>query len=251
MEAIRSVLNAFPPISLEETGSVKLMDRRDTKFLIPGGLLPYLLESMAGGYRVLEIRSIRAPRYETEYYDTAAFTFFRQHQTERLNRYKVRIRRYLESNEAFVELKFKNNHGRTIKERMPVNPHHKGLSEEGKAFLERRFAVDHTLLEPKLCIRFSRITLVRNDFSERVTLDIDLDFSGNGKTKRFGQLVIAEVKREGRGVSPFVHLLRERRIRPYSVSKYCLGIASIYGHVSHNLVKPKLRYINKSLYVPH
>jgi hypothetical protein len=248
MKKILNILSEFDPITLHEMGSVKLMDRRDTKFVFLRELLPSFLDQLKSQYRVVEVHGVRVPRYLTTYFDTDDFLHFQHHHTKRLNRYKVRIRTYLESNETFFEIKYKNNHFRTIKNRIPVDHTGDCICEKSKDFLALNTPIDGSTLSPKLRIRYSRITLVNKDCPERVTLDIGLHFEGNGREKSYEDLVVAEVKQGCRAMSPFSVTMRDHRIRPLSVSKYCLGIACLYSHVRHNLMKPKIRLLNKYAY---
>src|SRR5687767_7859268 len=118
IDSISEALLQFAPISLDEMDGVKLMDRTDTKFLFKAEQLPAFLEQLATSYRVLEINDRRICRYETLYFDTADFQLYLCHQNGKLNRYKVRFRRYVESDVSYFEVKLKNNKGRTIKTRV-------------------------------------------------------------------------------------------------------------------------------------
>ena len=77
----KSILDSFNSIRLEEMDNVRLMDRIDTKYLLPANRIPDLLKMMQPGYRVLEINKFRISSYTTIYLDTPDFTFFRQHVT--------------------------------------------------------------------------------------------------------------------------------------------------------------------------
>ena len=67
---IEESLACFAPISLAEMGSVKLMNRIDTKFVVPQILLPVILNAAMGDYFVQEIDNKRVATYDTMYYDT-------------------------------------------------------------------------------------------------------------------------------------------------------------------------------------
>jgi hypothetical protein len=242
------ILSAFTPVSLEEMGRVRLMNRRDTKFVFTEEMLPAILQDLLSEYSVLEVNNTRALRYQTDYYDTPEFFHFQQHHNKHLNRYKVRTRRYLESNDSFFEIKFKNNHGRTIKERISLGDGEDGINERVRAFLRRKSLLNGSLLEHKLRVNYHRVTLVSKHQAERVTIDFDLSYSNGACQQSYERLIIAEVKQENKSRSPFTALMRKKRIRCFSISKYCLGIITLYSHVRHNLLKPKLRYLNKLSY---
>ena len=61
-------------------------------------------------------------------------------------------------------------------------------------------------------------------------------------------LVIAELKQESLDRnSPFYKLMKKERIRPYRLSKYCIGSVEIYGEevLKFNRFKKKLLFLNK------
>jgi hypothetical protein len=83
---------------------------------------------------------------------------------------------------------------------------------------------------------------------ERITLDLNLSFSGNDGRKEIPRLVIAEVKQERSRRSPFVQLLHEHHIREGTVSKYCWGLISMYQNIPHHNFKSKIRVLHKICY---
>ena len=114
MQNISSILLKFEPISLEEMDSVKLMERTDTKYVFPISELAEILEGMITQYRLLEINNVRIQRYESLYYDTKDFLLYRKHLIGKPDRYKIRFRRYIDSDGlTFFEIKHKNNRGTT------------------------------------------------------------------------------------------------------------------------------------------
>ena len=120
-------LNSLPlwariaTITLDEMRDVKLMNRIDTKYVLTEGEVLTLLEHMAEyGYRVQIIDGIRACRYDTLYYDTAERDMYIAHHNRQLTRQKVRTRTYVETGLTFLEVKNKNNRGRTKKRRTEI-----------------------------------------------------------------------------------------------------------------------------------
>lgn len=102
MNTLSQVLSRFEPISLEQMDNVRLMDRTDTKFVFRIEQLPFFLEQVSNDYRVLEVTSARISRYETLYFDTEDFQLYLKHQNGKLNRYKIRFRKYVESGLNFL-----------------------------------------------------------------------------------------------------------------------------------------------------
>ena len=114
-------LGRMKPVTLEEMGSVKLMNRIDTKYLTNEvTLLEVLADAALAGYRVLTIGDKRISGYDSVYYDTPEFRMYYAHRNKHLVRQKVRTRAYLESGQAFLEIKRKNNKGRTKKKRTEI-----------------------------------------------------------------------------------------------------------------------------------
>jgi len=56
---IIKILDSFNSVRLAEMDKVKLMDRVDTKYLLPANRVPDLLMMMQGRYRVLQINNSR------------------------------------------------------------------------------------------------------------------------------------------------------------------------------------------------
>ena len=110
----------FDSISLSEMGGVKLMNRIDTKYVVPQILLPSILDAARSDYYVQEIDNKRVATYDTMYYDTPTLDMYLRHHNRQLVRQKIRVRHYLDTEQTFLEIKRKNNKGRTKKKRIVV-----------------------------------------------------------------------------------------------------------------------------------
>jgi hypothetical protein len=242
---VSNILLQFSPITLEEMDGVKLMDRTDTKFTFNANQLPSILEEAKEFYKILNINGNLISRYKTLYFDTADFDLYNEHHSGKLNRYKIRHRTYVESNLGFLEVKFKNNKGRTLKTRIKEIEVPELNSGKAFEFLKKTLPFDPMVLLPKIWINYSRITLVNKISAERLTLDLNLEFEKDGKTEILSQLVIAEVKQDSKIASPFLTVMRNKHIRRGSISKYCFGVASSYDEVKKNNFKRKLSNVKK------
>ena len=100
------------------------MDRLDSKFVAHASQLPALLKRMIPHFRVQEIKGVRISAYSTQYLDTPELSMYAMHHNRKLNRQKVRIRSYLDSDLSFLEVKNKSNVGRTTKLRIPTHSSH-------------------------------------------------------------------------------------------------------------------------------
>ena len=241
------LLKPFETITLEEMKSVKLMNRTDTKFVTNTSKLYQLLKMAQQDYYVQVIDGERNLGYDTTYFDTTAFDMYNMHQSGHLNRQKIRFRTYCINHLQFMEVKTKNNHGRTKKKRIEVSDMDLN-DEEKRQFLHKHLRYDVEKLQPVLSNHFSRVTLVNKGMTERLTIDTGLNFHNvlNGSDKDMGQLVVIELKRDGLVYSPVLQMLRQLRIQPHGFSKYCIGSALTgQDHLPVNRFKCKLIEINK------
>jgi hypothetical protein len=250
---IQAVLEKMAAISLDEMAAIRLMDRIDSKFVAPVSLLPVLLEVMAPCFKVQVINDIRIAPYTTQYLDTPDLKMFVMHQNGQLNRQKIRIRSYVESNLSFLEIKNKNNKGRTKKTRVPVPQTYLASVEDlndKKQFLEENSLFDSSNLKPSLSNTFKRITFVNNKATERITIDFNLSFRNcrTGNEAALEQLMILELKQDGWQHSDFRDILSRFRIKPTSFSKYCMGTVLTNPESKYNRFKGKWMTINKLIH---
>lgn len=246
-------LDNFHPTALEDLNAIKLLKRFDTKFIFHKKQLGAVFDCLSGRYQILEIDNNRSFSYETLYYDTDDYLFYHQHHNRKLNRYKIRCRRYRQSDQCYFEVKFKNNRRKTIKSRLPLENGgiHPGLSEESKRFAKERMLVgDNRVIEkikPKLKVEYNRITFANPANMERLTIDSDLTYIDSDSNRhRIENLIIAELKSEN--VSPNTPLyqhLKGLRIFPSKFSKYCIGIAMTEQRVKNNRFKKKILGLKK------
>ncbi len=224
---------------------VKLLNRVDTKFVIDRDSLFSILKEVHSDYRILEIEGVRQNAYETLYFDTPDLEFYHLHQRGKKNRYKVRKRKYIESDLSFLEIKFKNNKRRTIKKRITIADVEVKLDNVAREYIKEVSGIEIKLVAA-LWNQFTRITLVNQDLPERLTIDLGLSFRTNDETRKFEKLVIIEAKQEkATRNSPFLQAIKKRSIRPDRISKYCLGIALLNKDVKQNAFKEKIRKIEK------
>jgi hypothetical protein len=241
------LLPEMESISLGSMDAVRLMNRCDTKFILPLHQLAEVMERVAGHYFILEIGGRRIASYETVYYEWPSGRFYLDHVNGKLNRHKVRIRKYVESRIQFLEVKRKTNTGKTKKFRMCLEEGTAGLTEEGMAFLRGYISGDVVQLRAVMVNRFRRITLVNREMTERVTLDVDLgyaDLTGKYPITLPG-LVIVEVKQERFSSSYIKSILRDLRVKSQGISKYCLGMTLLGLARKTNNYKRKIRTIQK------
>jgi hypothetical protein len=245
---IEEALGLFYPVTLEEIENVRLMNRFDTKYILSVRKVPEILNRMEGCYKILEINKNRSFTYYTTYLDTNDYLFYNQHITGKLERNKVRYRRYGITGVTFLEVKKRTNTNRTIKWRIEYEPASLGeCDDKAYEFIGSYVAVKPLHLKPSLNSNFKRITLVGSNINERITIDYDITFSGiEGNSLKLPFVAILEVKKEGyAGRSPVATMLKDYSVYPAGFSKYCIGAAIINDPPKKNMLKEKFLMLNK------
>lgn len=241
------ILLQLDSISLEEMEKVRLMNRIDTKYVTSVENISRLLGMAHEFYLIQEIAGGRNMPYYTKYFDTAAAKMYYDHERGKKSRRKIRIRRYEGSIPlAFMEIKDKNNKGRTKKKRVVI---------ENQEFLEpyAEFISSHSefsLMEltERIENRFNRITLVNKEMTERITIDTGIRFRNliNAEKAFLPSLAVVEWKRDRlAGASMMQKILHHLHLNPGGFSKYVIGMALTDPTLRRNRIKPKLLQINK------
>lgn len=248
-----SMLTALAPITLAEMDSIKLMNRIDSKYLTnESHLIEVLYDAAKAGYRVLEAEGARISPYNSVYFDTKALKMFSDHHNRRLVRQKVRTREYVNSGEAFLEIKRKNNKGRTNKKRIEIpKTEMRDFAHDVKAceYLADKSWFHADELSPVLETLFSRITLVNPGKTERLTIDTNLYFH-NFRTEHNASLldaVVIELKQDGRAESQMKRILLDHRVKPMRISKYCIAVTLTDPQARSGRFRPKVKTIEKTI----
>ena len=235
----------FDKTTLAEMNSVSLMKRVDTKFILKESQLLEVLSKLYDDYKILQIDQERLMKYSTLYFDSQNKKCFKDHHNGKLNRYKIRMRKYLVSDICFLEIKKKNNLGITNKIRRQIKDFETDLNLESKEFITNS-NINNLFLEPSLYNNFSRMTFVNKSEAERLTIDVDLSFSFGAKEKKFEKLVVIEVKQEGKRLNTTINrVLKSMSILPTNFSKYCIGISNTLDNIKSNRFKEINLKINK------
>lgn len=186
----------------------------------------------------MEIDGLRSFRYRSTYFDTPDFEQYLAHRQGRRRRYKIRSRTYVDTDLCMFEIKTKGRRGTTVKHRreQPLADAHK-LTPQNLEFAAQVLADEYgqevPQLEPALHNSYTRATLVDPVDGGRVTCDVQLRYSDAVSTVLGPDVVVVETKSaDGRGVSD--RALAALGIRPVSMSKYCLGVASLHPELPAN-----------------
>ena len=235
----------FDKTTLAEMNSVSLMKRVDTKFILKESQLLEVLSKLYDDYKILQIDQERLMKYSTLYFDSQNKKCFKDHHNGKLNRYKIRMRKYLVSDICFLEIKKKNNLGITNKIRRQIKDFETDLTLDSKEFITNS-NINNIFLQPSLYNNFSRMTFVNKSEAERLTIDVDLSFSFGAKEKKFDKLVVIEIKQEGKRLNTTINrVLKSMSILPTNFSKYCIGISNTLDNIKSNRFKEINLKINK------
>jgi hypothetical protein len=212
---LRDAIAPFGPVSLAEIEALAALQvRRDRKYLVPPERIATLIACAAAFEqpRVLEIGGERLFRYESLYFDTPALASYFDAAHRRPRRRKVRTRSYVDSDTCMLEVKARDNRGRTVKHRLPYEMcHRRELTETGRALMSS----------------YRRATLLFEESGLRATIDVDLAWCDPAENHLAApRLVLVETKSLTFG-SFFDRLLWRFGHRPAAISKYCTGLAAL------------------------
>lgn len=232
----------FGSIGLDElVADAALLTRVDRKYVVDAEQAAAALAALPATVRVLEIDGTRDMNYESVYFDTPDLVSFHMAARPRRRRFKVRTRSYLDTGDAFLEIKTRGARGSTVKERTPYDLDHRHeLVEPVRDEVARALAaigLDESRadeLAPTLVTRYHRTTLLQPGAAARATIDTDLAWIGpDGEALLAPGMVIVETK-SGQTASPLDRALWRQGMRPVAVSKYATGLAAMRGDLPHN-----------------
>lgn len=245
---LQTVLSQFKSHGLDDLNKAQLMNRVDTKFILPIAFLPELLSQLTHAYSMLEIKGKRVSTYHNQYFDTPHMSLYRDHHNGKLNRYKVRQRHYVDTDTKFLEVKFKNNQKRTIKTRIKLSGE-QGEHNVCAQFIKEQMANSVNNFDVSQQSGYQRIALANEAQAERLTIDFNLWYQNRrgNKQVKLPDFFIAELKQSKKSKrSPFYQLMSTNNIFPTSFSKYCIGCALLYDtSIKTNRFKHTLSRVEK------
>ncbi len=236
----------FSTISLKDLENRNLINRFDKKYILTIEQLFRLLPQLSDDYSILDIESTKVFCYDNYYFDTEDFKFYNEHHNGKLNRYKVRYRKYVETDTIYFEMKKKDNRNKTIKERLKKNSIEYPINGGAEKLIEEKLNMNSADLLNKLRVTYNRITLLNKTQNEKLTFDINLKFEAQDNIRKLENIVIAESKTPRINYkTKFTELVSENKIVRSSLSKYCFGINYMNYDVKGNRFKPQFVKIHK------
>ena len=242
----------FDPISLKQLNAkAAMLNRLDNKYVVSADVLREALAGLAARFDILEIEGKRQFTYETCYFDDPNSSSYFDHHRGRRQRFKVRVRKYTDAQQCFVEVKLKAKRGITIKKRLEYEVSKYGTLDERawehivSCYQDLYRKEFHYTLIPVLEMRYRRVTLVAKEGGERMTIDCSLAFFGNGRTRNISEdLFVVETKSaNGNGIAD--KILRALHQHPTKrCSKYCVARAALQGVSRYNKFLSALRKLD-------
>lgn len=230
------------PVTLDElVAEAAMLTRVDRKYIMTAADAEAALSELPEAARVLTIDGRRAFSYESYYFDTPDLLSFRMAALGRRRRFKLRTRTYIDTEDAFLELKTRGARSSTVKERIEYGfTEREELTDEGREYAADglgALGIPHpeTLeLQPTLATRYRRTTLLAPDGGGRATIDTRLTWElADGTSMALPDHVIVETK-SGQRTGDIDRLLWRHGIRPTTISKYGTGLAALRPELPHN-----------------
>jgi len=245
--AIAWALTGFRRHSLEEQEQAALMVRQDHKFVIRLRDVIVLLEQLVSNYSVLSISNKQLFGYQTRYFDTQNKQCFHHHHNGKARRFKLRIRRYLDCQQSFVECKLKNNKGQTQKLRRV----HQGDFSLASAsdFLFRTLSAKSDQFHAVLDVHYLRMTFMSASCDQRITIDLNLQFDGcqSQQSVELENTAVVEIKQKNGQMNTQVYqTLKRLGYQPKDFSKYCMGcVLTRTPGIKYNRFKPNILFLKR------
>ncbi len=249
--AVDELVDGFSPVTLEQLNSkAEMLSRIDNKYVIRREHLLDLVSDLADDFDILEIDNRRSFVYKTRYYDDASKSAYYEHHQGLRKGFKVRVRRYVDADLCFLEVKVKGKRGQTIKTRLPYDPDNiEFLTPQALEFAQRTYFEHYKIpfryeLLRALDLRYERVTLVAKTGGERLTIDSGMHFSALDRIANTDpDVFIIETKSKlGRGTADLS--LRQAGVRPTGkCSKYCIGMAALNQVSRWNRFLPTMRQL--------
>lgn len=230
------------PISLDElVAEAAMLTRVDRKYVMTPTQADAVIAKLPRQTRVLGVGQQRAFAYESHYFDTPDLLSYRMAALGRRRRFKLRTRAYVDSEDAYLELKTRGARNATVKERIEYEYLDRdALTDEGRAYASDGLTAlgvedpDHLDLRPTLATRYHRTTLLAPNGGGRATIDMDLSWElDDGERLDLPYLVIIETK-SGQRTGDIDRVLWSQGIRPSSISKYGTGLAALRPDLPSN-----------------
>ena len=221
-----------------------LLNRKEIKFYFSKTILPSILKELHDEFDIVSFNKDLIQEYHSVYYDSS-YRHYLDHHNKRKNRYKIRFRNYKESNLWFLEIKHKQNNGVTLKQRIEIPSNSINIFHpRNQAFLNEFYPRGVQGLEETISTSYFRSSFISKSKQSRITIDTNLSLMCKNQLVKFDELVVLELKFQSAfPYHTFRRMMKDYKIFPESISKYCLGICYLKQNVKKNNFKQKLTKI--------
>jgi hypothetical protein len=234
-------LTDLEPISLDElVEKAALQTRVDRKYVLSRLDAAEVLAELDPATRILEIEGARKSAYESVYFDTPDLLSYRMAAHARRRRFKLRTRSYVDTDEAWLEVKTRGARSTTVKDRFAYDMAHRDiLTPDAREYADAALdglglRAEELELRPTLITRYHRTTLFLPASGSRATVDTDLSWEGDdGRVLATPDLAIIETK-SGSRTSEVDRLLWAHGHRPATISKFGTGLAALRSDLPSN-----------------
>lgn len=221
--------------------SRSLLNRTDTKFIVPASLAVWVLARVADRYKVVMNGPGPLAHYITDYYDTSDLRCFYDEMSGRRPRYKVRVRSY-QDGKCFVETKVKDISERTRKHRLLRACRELEFSVPEMDLIAGRTDLPVDELTRSIGVDYDRLSVVSPTSDERVTVDVNITVRAGARRLGFPEVAIFETKQGCHtGLTPIMKSLQQHGLAACELSKYCSALAIADASLTMNRAAEMLR----------
>ena len=210
-------------ISLEESKNIKIFKRFESKYILDEDYVNDFIELLENDYFLVTDKNQILFHYHSLYFDTPKLAMWNDHENDKQIRQKIRIREY-DDNSKFLEIKEKNNE-QTIKTRIPVKSYN--INEETN-WISHNLKYDTKNLLKSLDVKYDRMTFIKKNKTERITIDFNLEYYNyhtNKIWKTTNNQVIIEIKKSYKENNEIENILNNKfDFYKQKYSKYHFGI---------------------------
>ena len=209
-------------ISLEESKKIKIFNRFESKYIIDHDDILNIIRLLENDYLLVEENNKIIFGYHSLYFDTPELNMWNDHNIDKPSRQKIRIREY-DDKSKFLEIKEKID-GKTIKTRIPIESY---FINDEEQWISNNLKYDTKNLIKSLDVKYNRISFVKKDKTERITLDIDIEYYNYKTNKRWKSnknFAILEIKKNKEENNEIEDIINKEYIFKQKYSKYYCGI---------------------------
>ena len=208
-------------ISLEESKNIKLFKRFESKYVVDSSDLGNIMNYLSDNYMIVQEDENTLFDYYSIYFDNSDFDIIKATTKDDNVRQKIRIREY-QNNDKFLEIKEKN-HGIIIKTRIPIKSYN---IDDEKDWIDDNLIYNTSTLNNVLRVKYKRLTFINKSKSNRITVDMNVDFYNyiTNKSFKIDNFIIIEIKKNKEDNIDFEDYLNKKDIYKTKFSKYYYGM---------------------------